>query len=251
MRVGSLSEEYPPETMRYVLLREPDRIPVVMCTWKRIHRVPRILEMLAQQDPPAALYIWNNNWRRRSEIDSLLARSPIPVQSVHCRRNIGSFARFYLARDLAPQHDALVFVDDDQNFGSSMIADQLASFAPRTLAGWWAFTYRAGARSYAERDRVEAPLATADYVGVGGLVADSTIFTEPTLFRCPRRYWFVDDIWLSFYASHFMGWQLRRSHAEFSFEPDTLDMDLTLAATKARMFRYLKRRGWNVAAAPS
>ena len=229
------------------LLFEQDRTPVIMAAWKRIERLPRTLEMLADQDLPAKLYVWNNNRREAETVDRVLAQSPIPAQAVHCPRNIGSFGRFYLARELAGKSDVVLFVDDDQDFGRSMIADQLASFVPLSLAGWWAFTYRPGARSYAERDRVDAPLGPADYVGVGGMVADASVFTDPGLFRCPRRYWFVDDMWLSFFASHVHGWRLRRSLAEFEFAPDGLDIDPMLAATKKRMFRYLKRRGWSVA----
>lgn len=217
-----------------------------MCTWQRIERLPRTLELLAAQEVSVALYIWNNNRREADRLDALLAHSPVPVQSVHSSRNIGSFARFYLARDLSDRHDAVVFVDDDQDFGPSMVADQLSSFAPGSLAGWWAFTYRLGARSYAERDRVETPFERADYVGVGGMIADPAVFADPELFRCPRRYWFVDDIWLSFYAGHARGWPLRRSLADFTFDPDGLDVDATLTMTKIRMFRYLKRRGWAV-----
>jgi hypothetical protein len=233
------------------ILIEPGRVPVVMCAWKRIHRLPTTLEMLAVQNPPVTLYVWNNNRLQASRLDSLLARSPIPAQSFHSRRNVGAFGRFYIARDLAERSRLILFIDDDQDFGRSMAADQLESFAPASLAGWWAFNYRPGARTYAERDRVETPFAAADYLGVGGMVADSTVFGESSLFRCPRRYWFVDDIWLSYYASHVLGWQLRRSSAEFAFDADNLNMDLTLAATKARMFRYLKRRGWKVASVTS
>ena len=229
------------------LLIERGRTPVVMCTWKRIGRLDRTLELLADQDAPATLYVWNNNRREAKRIDSLLARSPIPAQSFHCNRNIGSFGRFYVAHGLAERHKVVLFIDDDQEFGRTMVADQLASFAPRSLAGWWAFTYRPGARSYAQRDRVQAPLHRADYVGVGGMVADAAVFTDPALFRCPRRYWFVDDMWLSFFATHVHGWELRRSLAEFEFANDGKDLDLTLAMTKVRMFRYLKRRGWRVA----
>jgi hypothetical protein len=234
------------QSRAYATVLDRTRVPVVMCTWKRVERLPLTLEMLAEQDTPAVLYVWNNNRRERERVDDCLRRSPIPAQSVHCERNIGCFGRFYLARDLASASDAVVFVDDDMDFGRSMITDQLASLEPRTLAGWWAFTYRPGATTYAARDRVPAALQPADYVGVGGLVADSTIFADPGLFGCPRRYWFVDDIWLSFYASHVRGWALRRSLAEFTFAPDEHDIDTTLWATKARMFRYLKRRGWRV-----
>ena len=230
----------------YATVLDRARVPVVMCTWKRVERLPRTIELLAEQDTPAVLYVWNNNHREVERVDDYVRRSPIPAQSVHSERNIGCFGRFYVARDLASTHQAVVFVDDDQEFGRSMISDQLASFEPRTLAGWWAFTYRHGARTYAARDRVPAPLRPAHYVGVGGLVADTTIFADEGLFGCPRRYWFVDDIWLSYYASHVRGWKLRRSLAEFTFAPDEHDMDTTLWATKARMFRYLKRRGWGV-----
>ncbi len=250
LRAWSRGAEAPSRRVnRYATLVERQRVPVVMCTWKRIHRLPRTLEMLAEQDTPATLYVWNNNRRQADLVDSALVRSPVPAQAVHCDRNIGCFGRFYLARDLAALHDAVLLIDDDQDFGSSMVTDQLASFAPRSLAGWWAFTYRAGARSYADRDRVATPLDPADYVGVGGMVADASIFLESSLFKCPRRYWFVDDMWLSYYAGQIRDWRLRRSLAQFTFDADDQDIDLTLVPTKVRMFRYLKRRGWGVAAA--
>ncbi len=227
-------------------MTEQHRVPVVMCTWNRVSRLPHTLELLAEQDVPASLFVWNNNRRERERVDDVIAASPIPAHVVHCRRNIGSFARFYVARSLAQVRDAVVFIDDDLEFGPSMVAEQLASFAPKTLTGWWAFRYRPGARTYGERDRVDTPFEPAEYVGVGGLVADASIFTEPRLFECPRRYWFVDDMWLSYYAGHVKGWQLRRSRAEYEFASDYHDLDLTLGPTKTRMLRYLKRRGWAV-----
>jgi hypothetical protein len=233
----------------YATLIERDRIPVVMCTWKRIEQLPRTLELLAVQDTPVSLYVWNNNRRQAERLDALLTKSPIPAHSVHCVRNIGCFGRFYLARDLAPVHEAVIFIDDDQLFDASMVSDQLRSFSANSLAGWWAFTYPPGAPSYDTRDRVEAPLGEAEYVGVGGMIADSSIFADPSLFGCPRRYWFVDDLWLSFYARQVRGWQLRRSYADFVFDQDEHDLYLALGATKRRMFRYLKRRGWSVGSA--
>ena len=230
-----------------VSLFDRARVPVVMCTWLRVERLPRTLELLAEQDTPASLYVWNNNRHEAERVDALLARSAVPAQSVHCSRNIGCFGRFYVARELADHHHTVLFIDDDQDFGSSMVSDQLASFEPASLAGWWAFDYRPGARSYAERDRVDEPGSSADYVGVGGMVADASIFTDVGLFACPRRYWFVDDLWLSYYARQIRGWDLRRSLADFRFAADGRDIDLTLWITKVRMFRYLKRRGWSVA----
>lgn len=235
------------EAMAYATLLERDRIPVIMCTWRRIDRLPRTLELLAEQDTPAVLYVWNNSLREADRVDAVLAQSAVPAQSVHCKRNIGGFGRFYLARELADSHEALLFIDDDQDFGSTMISDQLASFEPDTLAGWWAWTFLPGAHSYGERTRVQTPLEPADYVGTCGMVSAAAIFRDPALFRCPRRYWFVEDVWLCYHARQALGWRLRRSFAEFVFVSDDKNIDRTLLATKPRMFRYLKRRGWDVA----
>jgi hypothetical protein len=229
---------------------ERQRVPVVMCTWKRVERLPRTLQQLALQDAPVKLHIWNNNRHEAERVDAALARGAIPARSVHSSRNIGGFGRFYLARELARSHDVVLFVDDDQDFGPTMISDQLASYAAESIAGWWAFTFRPDRRSYRERDRVETPLAPADYVGTCGMVVDPAIFLDAGLFRCPRRYWFgVEDLWLSYYASHVRRWPLRRSRAELTFVSDDKDIDLTLGATKLRCFRYLLRRGWKLPSA--
>jgi hypothetical protein len=233
--------------MAYATLVERSRVPVIMCAWKRVERLPRTLELLAEQETSATLYVWNNNPREADRIDALLANAPIPAQSVHCKRNIGGFGRFYFARELANTHDTVLFVDDDQDFGQMMVREQMASFEPDSLAGWWAWTFLPGARRYGERKRVETPLEPADYVGTCGMVSDARIFRDSDLFRCPRRYWFVEDVWLCYYARHVHGWRLRRSGAEFTFVSDERNIDATLRATKTRMLKYLKRRGWDVA----
>ena len=58
------------------------------------------------------------------------------------------------------------------------------------------------------------------YVGTGGMVADTGVFTDDALFACPPRYWFMEDIWLSYYARAVRGWQLYRSSAEIGMIHD-------------------------------
>jgi hypothetical protein len=40
----------PMRLKKYATLMEPKRVPVVMCAWKRVHRLPKTLQMLAEQD---------------------------------------------------------------------------------------------------------------------------------------------------------------------------------------------------------
>ena len=77
------------------------------------------------------------------------------------------------------------------------------------------------------------------------MISDTQIFLEPGLFNCPRRFWFVEDLWLSYYADHMLGWSLFKSGASVLTAPDDLGQFLTLGATKDLMFRYLVRQGWD------
>jgi hypothetical protein len=86
------------------------------------------------------------------------------------------------------------------------------------------------------------------YCGTGGLVCDTKIFLEPGLFRCPRRYWFAEDLWLSYYADHVLGWDVRKGDVDFEMDDDGLDQFHLLHGTKSRLLHYLVRAGWDLSA---
>src|ERR1017187_2965044 len=180
-----------------------DRMPVIFCTWRRLERLQRTLEQLAAQDFPVQALIWNNS-PDRARVDAAIRYSGIPVTVHHSQRNIGGFGRFYLAREAAEQgHDRVVFIDDDQDFGPGTMTNLIRAHRPNSLSGWWAFGFRSAA--YSSKFRT-APGETASLTGTGGMVADTAVFRDPRLLRCPRRYWFAEDIWLSYVAGHLRGY---------------------------------------------
>jgi hypothetical protein len=78
------------------------------------------------------------------------------------------------------------------------------------------------------------------------MIADSSIFRDSRLFSCPRRFWFVEDLWLSYVASHLLKWELFRSEAEFVSHNDAHDLFSSLGKVKTRLLRYLVNRcGWS------
>jgi hypothetical protein len=218
-----------------------DRVPVIFCTWHRLERLPRTLAMLAAQDIPVQALVWNNS-PDRAAVEAAVAGASIPVVLHHNPRNVGGFGRFYLAREAAEQgHGSVVFIDDDQDFGTSAISDLLAHHRPRSLSGWWAF--RLPQLDFWHQE-VAAPGEIASYVGTGGMVADATIFRDARLFGCPRRFWFVEDVWLCYYASHVAGYGLFKSPAQFELIDDGRDQFPSLAWVKDRLMRWVIRQGW-------
>jgi GT2 family glycosyltransferase len=219
----------------------PGPLPVIFCTWRRLDRLPRTLDMLAAQDIPVQALIWNNSPDEET-VDKAVASAPLPVMVYHSPRNIGGFGRFYLAREAAAAgFDRVVFIDDDQDFGPETVRVLAAHCPPKTLSGWWAFRLP---RSDFWHQEQTAPGETASYVGTGGMAADTAVFLDPGLFRCPRRFWFVEDLWLCYFASHLAGYQLVKSPASFEMIEDGRNQFIALGWIKQRFMRLLLRRGW-------
>ena len=218
-----------------------DRVPVIFCTWRRLERLPGTLAMLAAQDIPVQALIWNNS-PDRGPVEQAAAGASIPVVVHHSARNIGGFGRFYLAREAAEQgHNSVVFIDDDQDFGASAIGDLVAHHGPRSLSGWWAFRLP---RLDFWHQEAAAPGEVASYVGTGGMAADGAVFRDVRLFGCPRRFWFVEDVWLCYFASHVLGYGLFKSTAQFDLIDDGRDQFPSLAWVKERLMRWVLRQGW-------
>lgn len=221
-----------------ISIGDHDRIPVIFCTWRRLERLPKTLEMLAAQSVPLQAVIWDNSGQPDT-VATAAENSPIPVTVYHSKRNIGGYGRFYLAAAAAVSgHKAVIFIDDDADFGPNMVADLLSGHQPRSVSGWFAFkTVRPAP------EQVAGPGESAAYLGTCGMITDTEIFTEPSLFACPRRYWFVEDLWFSdFAAKH--GYAIYRSPSKLDIEEfrDGRNQSITLGWARWRFERYLASR---------
>ena len=214
-----------------------------MCTWRRPEYFRQTLQCLQiQRGVRIELHVWNNNPEIADRLEQDAATSPIAVTFRHSDSNIGGFGRFYLARELAPRHPYVVFVDDDQLFGPHTIATLRNEARPRTASGWWAYRFLLPP-SYWLRVPVR-PGKRAQYLGTCGMVIDTSIFADDRVFECPDRFWFVEDVWLSYVATHLHRWSLRKSRANLWFIPDTRNQFAGLIREKHEMLRYLTARGW-------
>jgi len=97
-----------------------------MCTWSRIDRLPRILDILAQQTMRIHLAICNNNAEASSQIRDILTQFSHPnlrTSFFVSGSNLGGFARFLVARELyQTEHMGYVmFLDDDVELGPTAV----------------------------------------------------------------------------------------------------------------------------------
>ena len=225
----------------------PDAVPVVMCTWRRLDRLQRTIDLLYRQDLPVSLHIWNNNAEAREQVDQIVRRAgDLAISVTHSLRNIGGFGRFYLGRDLAEKHPYVILIDDDLTFGETMTRGLLAEARPASISGYWAFTFTSS-RDYGAR-LPAAPGDRVHYCGTGGMITDARVFLEPRVFACPRRFWFVEDLWLSYVADHELGWEVRKSGVAFEMDNDGTDQFVYLWPTKSALLQRLSNSGWQVTA---
>ena len=236
-----------------VELRRPDRddagggpapLPVVVCLWKRHHRLSTILGMLARQSVPCDLYLWNNDATRADAIAATVAGAalaPARVVVANSESNIGGFGRFFWARELAPANPFVLFVDDDELLDVESAAAFRAEARPGQIHSAWGFSFTQR-RNYWRRQPAAAG-EPAKYCGTGGMITDSSIFLDERVFRCPSPYWFCEDIWLSYFASTALGWGLFKSRAEVGWLLDDAAQYPGLHRKKSRFFRLLNARG--------
>jgi hypothetical protein len=188
-------------------------IPVVLCVWRRLDRLRRTLELLAaQRRHRPRLYVWNNNVAARREVRTTTRGGwPFAIQVHDSPVNVGGFGRFLTAREIARTSPRVVFLDDDLDFGDDLLSTMAAEHRPSSLTAWWAFRIQDPADYWVRRPL--DPGDEADYCGTGGMICDTRVFRRRGLFQCPSKYAFLEDLWLSFYVGHRLGWKKYKSAA--------------------------------------
>ena len=242
---------------RYRSLAEPrfrseNKVPVVMCTWRRLERLHRTLAMLeSQRNVDVKLFIWNNNCLRRKSLDTTIkSYNGIEVEVIHSLYNIGGFGRFYAARQISDKYPSVVFIDDDQNLEEDAISRLWLEREESSISSVWAFNFT-DPIEYLNRSPAD-PGEPATYCGTGGMVCPSWIFEKGALFEnCPRKFWFIEDLWLSYFANHCLGLNLRKSKAQIRIEDDGKDQAGRLLSLKDEFLQKLVAEGWDLSPEPS
>lgn len=195
-------------------------IPIIMCTWMRVRGFAKVLESLREQtEVDVDLHVWNNNAALAREFETAARLAHVDVDFHHSPENIGGFGRFYFARELRKKTGAeyCIFLDDDLEFDGQALASLASEAAPYRICSQYGWVFNSP--FYYDRHQPSAGEGI-DYAGTGGMVADTRVFDMDALYGCPEKYWYIEDLWLSFFARTYAGYELVQSAAKMKHVND-------------------------------
>lgn len=232
-------------TYRYGALRGGEAL-VLMCLWNRPSRITSVLELLDAQDNPGGvrLFLWNNKRSEHQLYTTALRQFPSApdgalrrVDLVRSPINFGSIARFFWARKInrARPGVPVIVLDDDQDFGPTLVRESLRLFEPTALKAWWAWTVGDG---YWDRRPAEVG-DRVDHIGPGGMVCSSDIFADSRFFtEIPDEFRLLDDVWLTYFAKR-EGYTLGKLPVDIRFVMDESNQFHGQTDLKWQFFDYL------------
>jgi glycosyltransferase involved in cell wall biosynthesis len=223
------------------LENENDILPVIMCTWKRVDGFKKIVSQLNKQTfKRFKLFVWNNNIEIKSEFEDILKFAEFEYEIFHSVDNIGGFGRFYYAGRIRRKPgfmDYCVFIDDDQTFGNDLLNVFYSEREYNTIKSQWGWKF-SGLNYYSDRILVSVG-EEIHYAGTGGMIADMRVFEDSELFLCREEYWYVEDLWLSYFSNKKHGYRLVKSGAVMKNGDDEHSLYRRVKDIKTPMLKYL------------
>lgn len=189
-------------------------IAVVLLSWQRIGAIRGILNRLSKQTRrDFTVHISNGNLEQAGKIDEYakLFAHRLDITVHHDGNDIYAFRRFPLGKMLAENGvDVILFIDDDVLIPSTYIKDALSQYEEESYCSGFAWSFQDGGSDYyKKRTRHYDNKQKIHYCGTGMSMVDARIFLEKGLLNAPKEAYKIEDLWLSYYAQHVMGWQLK------------------------------------------
>lgn len=190
------------------------KVTVIMLAWQRIDLLPRTLHSLARQTYKDFEFIISNaNPQYQKKIINYCNNfSSYFSTTVRGDSNSEfSFRRLRVARDAAENgSNIILFIDDDVEIPPDHIEKAVQQYEPKSYKSQFAWKLDDGGSDYyGRRTRVFDRRKRVNYCGTGMCVIDPAIFLEDGLFDAPQGALKIEDLWLSYYAQHVLGWKLQ------------------------------------------
>jgi GT2 family glycosyltransferase len=213
-----------------------DKLAIIMCTWKRINFLSNTIKMLESQTiNNFTFFIWNNNSNINEKIKDVIKNSNLNIEVYNSNENIGGIGRFYYAKKINKEYDKILFIDDDQKFSNKFVEQMLSYYDTKSIISWWGWKIN---NSYFVRER-KTNLENVDYCGTGGMILPSKLFENDIIFQIPKKYQFIEDLWLSFVAKCELGYNLKGCKADIEIIVDGNDQYVNLKKLKEEFYKFL------------
>lgn len=190
------------------------KVTVVLLTWRRLPFLKKTLLFLSNQTyKDFDIRITNANMEHKQVVEKIVSQfnNKLKISISHDGNDIKAFRRFTVGNDLARSGtDVVLFIDDDITFPSDYIERFVSNYEPKTYKSGFAWNFQRGGENYYRyRTRVYNNEQKIHYCGTGISMIDASIFLDERLFAAPKEAYYIEDLWLSYFAQHVMKWELK------------------------------------------
>jgi hypothetical protein len=194
------------------------RVAVVLLTWQRIPNLKHTLKALAEQTySDFDVYISNANQPRKAGVEKYVNfyKDKLNITVSHDGNEMFAFRRMSIGNNLAKDGTQIIlFIDDDVTFNKNYIENCLSHYEEKSYKSGFTFVFNNGGENYySHRTRISDVNTKVNYCGTGVSMIDASIFLENGLLNPPEHLFpgalKIEDLWLSYYADHIMGWKLQ------------------------------------------
>jgi glycosyltransferase involved in cell wall biosynthesis len=232
---------------------------IILLTWKRPRNLISTLNQLSRQFyKDFDIHVSNGDLSNSELIDSIAKKysqtTNMSISVTHDGNQYSCFRRFFIAKDYAKLgYKKVMFLDDDILIPQDYVKRFQESYQPKTYQSAYTWVFREGGKDYYRyRTRVFDNELEIKYAGAGVAMVDASVFLEDGLMNPPKEAYQIDDLWMSYYCNHVMGWKIKNVNV-----PDLnigggdsvalyRSIRLNQRSNKATFLRHLVRLGWKV-----
>lgn len=229
----------------------PTPTPIIMCCYDRVDSITKTIQCLNKQtDKNFELYIWDNSHQKATLLKNIKSSNPsFNISCHHSKTNVGGIGRFYIAKVLE-NTDYVIFIDDDQTFDEHLVAIFKKAAKKNHSFNWYGRKFIKGAPYFATNTTTTTNTKCTelyDYGGTGGMIIDINIFKDINFYKdFPKEYLFVEDLWMSFYATTKHNYKFYRIKQNITNQPDNKNQCTAIWDIKNQLLEYCRKLGWNV-----
>lgn len=194
------------------------RLAIVLLSWMRPEGTLKNLEDLRDQTVEGFRVVISNS---NQKIHSKLTRYVNNFSDLDIVLRLDSndklaFRRVEVAHELSKQgFDAIMFLDDDIVIPNNYVEMAVEQFEPETYKSNYTWKFLDGGKDYYnKRTRVYHDDPDIKYCGTAVSIMDARMFLDEGILSPPDGAIAVEDLWMSYYADHVLGYKLKHLYID-------------------------------------
>jgi hypothetical protein len=202
-------------------IKPKSKTALIMCTYLRYKNLPKTYSDLnSQTNLDFDFYISDNSNGDPHILNTTNKflesfQYNLFIKEHHNKYSI--FSRFILAKELAKSgYEKIIIIDDDERIPANFIQDCYDQYEDNTVKSFYAHKI---IDNYWEKVMLK-PGELGNYAGGGGLMCNAKLFLHKDFFNCPKKYYVLDDLWISYFSKEIAGYNIKLLKTDIRFIHD-------------------------------